>query len=203
MQAKLGHRPPDRPSVVRGARRGNQSPYRGSRSRHCGSSSGRQSSVGQDRSPANGLRKSGCRDDYNVIAISMTHVNPTFIARSVARIALSTEAQPLMPQAQGTNPGAQAEMRDRPKRQAGAINSNAMAIFGASGRATSSRNSGAGSAGRAAPQRRCRRPPGRTLRGETEAGRASPCIAPAAGRVCRSRGRDQVQSLECWLEGAG
>jgi len=89
-------------------------------------------SVGQDRSPANGLRKSGCRDDYNVIAISMTHVNPTFIARSVARIALSTEAQPLMPQAQGTSPGAQAEMRDRPS---GNGIQNAMAIFGASAEA--------------------------------------------------------------------
>ena len=84
-----------------------------------------------------------------MIAMSVTHVNPTFIARSVARIALSTEAQPLMPHAQGTRPGAEAETRDKasgngiPMQNAsGAISSNAMVTFDASGSAVSNGNSG-------------------------------------------------------------
>src|SRR6266702_423051 len=103
----------------------------------------------QDRSPASGLRKIAAARRYNVIAMSVTNVNPTFIARSVARIALSTEAQPLMPHAQGTRPGAEAETRDKasgngiPMQNAsGAISRNAMAIFGMSGSAISNGNSG-------------------------------------------------------------
>src|SRR5262245_54892218 len=105
--------------------------------------------VGQGRSPPSGLRKLAAATRYNAIAITMTHVNPAFIARSVARIALSTEAQPLIPHAQGTSSGARAETRDKPsgngipmQNASGAISSNAMATFGASGSALSNGNSG-------------------------------------------------------------
>ena len=45
----------------------------------------------------------------------MTVVNPQAIARSVAKPALTTEAQPLIPQAQGTSDGAPAATRCRPR----------------------------------------------------------------------------------------
>ncbi len=64
------------------------------------------------RSLASGARKVSAATRYSAIAISMTQVNPMFIARSAARIALSTEAQPLTPHAQGTSPGAEAATRE-------------------------------------------------------------------------------------------
>ena len=42
---------------------------------------------------------------YNAIARNTKTVNPNCIAINVARMALITEAQPLMPQAQGINAG--------------------------------------------------------------------------------------------------
>src|SRR6266571_9052309 len=110
---------------------------------------GRDSSiVGQGRSLASGALRLAAARRYNAIAISMTHVNPMFIARRAAKIALSTEAQPLMPHAQGTRPGTQAETRDKPsgngipmQNASGAISSNTMAIFGASGSTISNGNS--------------------------------------------------------------
>src|SRR6266536_5174167 len=97
---------------------------------------GRDSSIAsQGRSPASGALRLAAATRYNAIASSMTHVNPMFIARRVARIALSTEAQPLTPHAQSTSPGAQAETRDRAsgngipmQKASGAISRKAMAI---------------------------------------------------------------------------
>ena len=67
------------------------------------------------------------------------------------RIALSTEAQPLMPHAQGTSPGRAAATRTRAngngspmKNASGAISTNDTAILSASGSGISQRNSDGG-----------------------------------------------------------
>ena len=51
------------------------------------------------------LGKHKAARQYNAIAINTKTVNPNCIAMSVASIALMTEAQPLMPHAQGINAG--------------------------------------------------------------------------------------------------
>src|SRR6266481_1971543 len=71
------------------------------------------------------------------------------IARRVARIALTTEAQPLMPQTHGTRSGASCASRDNARgngmpmqKASGAISNSERMIFGGSGSGISQRKIG-------------------------------------------------------------